>query len=71
MDRPIKVCFLSLAAYPLFDPSIKATIGGAEVQSYYLAKSLASDPNYEVHFMTGNYKQKEQSKLKTFSKYCP
>ncbi|MCL4475180.1 MAG: glycosyltransferase family 4 protein [Nitrospirae bacterium] len=55
--KPTKVCFVSLLAYPLFNPSITAEFGGAEVQLYYLATELAKDPRFDIAFLTGDFGQ--------------
>jgi glycosyltransferase involved in cell wall biosynthesis len=51
------VCFLGPFAYPLFDPSVRETFGGAEVHLYLLATRLARDPRFEVHFIVGDHGQ--------------
>lgn len=58
MTKKKKICFVSLGAYPLFNPEIRATFGGAEVQLYLLSKELAKDPDYEVNFVVGDFGQK-------------
>lgn len=55
----IRICFISPKAYPLFNPEIKATFGGAEVDLYYLGTQLARDPAYEITFVTADYGQRE------------
>jgi glycosyltransferase involved in cell wall biosynthesis len=57
--QPIRVCFVILGAYPLFNPEIKKNFGGAEVDSYYLGTELAKDKQFEVSFIVGNYGQPE------------
>jgi glycosyltransferase involved in cell wall biosynthesis len=56
-DKPIRVCFVILRAYPLFNPDIKTVFGGAEVDLYLLATELASDPRFNVQFVVGDYGQ--------------
>ena len=56
-----KVCIVSLSAYPLFDTSVKATFGGAEVQLYQIAKKLSTD--FRVSFIVGDYNQKKKQEL--------
>lgn len=56
-QKKIKICFVSPKAYPLFNPNIRATFGGAEVDLYYLGTELAKDPNYEVCFIVADYGQ--------------
>ena len=49
--KPVKICFVVLKAYPLFNPDVKSNFGGAEVDSYLLATELAKDKNFEVSFI--------------------
>ena len=56
-DKSIRICFVSLKAYPLFNPSVEAIFGGAEVDLYLLATELAKDKNFEVSFVVGDYGQ--------------
>ncbi len=55
--KPIRICFVILNAYPLFNPDVKGVIGGAEVDSYYIASELAKDPNYQVSCIVADYGQ--------------
>ncbi len=55
--EPIRICFVILNAYPLFNPEAKGVIGGAEVDSYYIATELAKDPNYRVSCIVADYGQ--------------
>ncbi|MDH4240387.1 MAG: glycosyltransferase family 4 protein [Phycisphaerae bacterium] len=55
--KPIRVCFVILRAYTLFNPEVKGVIGGAEVDFYYIAKELAKDPNYHVSCIVADYGQ--------------
>lgn len=55
--KPVKICFVSFLAYPLFNPAVSFEFGGAEVQLYYLATELAKDPRFEVVFLTGDFGQ--------------
>ena len=55
--KPIRVCFVILRAYTLFNPEVKGVIGGAEVDFYYIAKELAKDPNYRVSCIVADYGQ--------------
>lgn len=55
-----KICFLSLAAYPLFKvDSGLAFGGGSELQLYLLAKELANKKEYEVSFIVADYGQQD------------
>jgi glycosyltransferase involved in cell wall biosynthesis len=56
--RPLRVCFLSTYAYPLFRPRPGLPLaGGAEVQFHYLARELAKDPQFDVSVVTGDFGQ--------------
>ena len=55
--EPIRICFVILRAYPLFNPDAKGVIGGAEVDLYLLATELAKDKNFQVSFVVGDYGQ--------------
>ncbi|OGI62230.1 hypothetical protein A2645_01375 [Candidatus Nomurabacteria bacterium RIFCSPHIGHO2_01_FULL_39_9] len=57
MKKKIKICFVCLGAYPLFNQNIKATFGGAEVQLYLLGKALTKLPEFEVSFVVANFGQ--------------
>jgi len=57
VKKPIRVCFVVLKAYPLFNPKIEKIFGGAEVDAYFLATELAKDRNFEVSFVVGDYGQ--------------
>ena len=57
-SQPIRVCFIMLKAYPLFNQQIESLFGGAEVDFYNLATELANDTNYKVSFITADYGQK-------------
>ncbi len=55
IQSPIRVCFISPKAYPLFNPNVEAVFGGAEVDLYYLATELAKDDSFTVSFITADY----------------
>src|SRR4030042_180104 len=55
--EPIRICFVILRAYTLFNPEGKGVIGGAEVDFYYLATELAKDSNYRVSCIVADYGQ--------------
>ncbi len=56
-SKVIKVCFVVLKAYPLFNQEVEKVFGGAEVDAYYLATELAKDKNFQVSFVVGDYGQ--------------
>ena len=59
-QKPVKVCFVSPKAYPLFDPDCKGVFGGAEVDLYLLGTELAKDQNFHITFITADYGQPEE-----------
>lgn len=55
-----RVCFISLLAYPLFNPKAAGkVIGGAEINMALLAGRLSEDPRYEVSFLVDDYGQQQ------------
>jgi len=55
--NPVKVCFVMLKAYPVFNREVKEIFGGAEVDFYYLATELAKDKDYDVSCIVADYGQ--------------
>jgi len=47
----LHVCFVSLAAYPVFAPASPSLFGGAEVRAATFARGLAGCPGYRVSFL--------------------
>lgn len=60
----MKVCFISMYAYPLFNETNKSGFGGAEVQLYNLATLLAKNSRFEVSFVVRDLGQKQIEKWK-------
>ena len=54
--RP-RVCFVSLYAWPLFDPDCRGAFGGSEVRIAALARGLAQRGNVEVNFVVFDHGQ--------------
>ncbi len=65
----IKICFISLHAYPLFNPKCEATFGGAEVKLYQLSKEIAKDRRYETFFIVGNFGQNKKEVIDSVEIY--
>ena len=65
----MKICFVSIFAYPLFNPKCKETFGGSEVQLYQTAYKLSSLKNYFVDFLTGDFGQKKTEKYRKIKVY--
>jgi len=57
VNKPIRVCFVMLKAYPVFNREVKEIFGGAEVDFYYLATELAKDKDYDVSCIVADYGQ--------------
>ncbi len=62
--RKIKICFLILDAYPLFNTQTgtrdgRRFFGGAEIDLYLLAEKISNLNKYEVIFWVGDYGQKD------------
>jgi glycosyltransferase involved in cell wall biosynthesis len=55
--RKIKICLVCPKVYPLFNETIEATFGGAEVDLYYLGTELAKDANFDVSYIAADYGQ--------------
>lgn len=56
-ERPIRVALVCLGAYPLFHPELGAPHGGAEVDTYLLARELAAGGGFEPAVIVGDYGQ--------------
>lgn len=63
----MKICFVSLKNYPLFNPSVNCNFGGAETQLYNLSTKLAEDPQYDVSMIVNNFGQPEMDKINCVS----
>lgn len=63
----MRICFISPKAYPLFNPQVKKTFGGAEVQMYLLATALTKNKNLEIHFLVSNFGQPLKENIKKVS----
>src|SRR5262249_53406793 len=58
MPSKTHVCFVSLAAYPLFEPSVGSIFGGSEVRAWLLGTELAKWPGYRVSFVVFDHGQR-------------
>ena len=61
INKKITVCFFSPASHSFFSPNSNVAHGGAELQMYLWAKSLANYPEFEVLFLIENHNQKKIS----------
>ena len=57
--KTIKICFISPKAYQVFNPKIKTTFGGAEVQMSLLSKEFAKNKKIDVNFIVADYGQEK------------
>lgn len=48
MRKKVKVCFVGLYTYQLFNPDFKGIFGGSEVRASIIMKELAKDDDFEV-----------------------
>lgn len=53
----MKVCFVALGAYPLFDPTVRGPTGGMEFQSWTFARALAKRRTMGVLFLVRDHGQ--------------
>ncbi len=58
-----KICFFSPSSYTYFYPNSGITSGGAELQMMLWAKNIATNNDYEVSFLVGNYGQAKSDKI--------
>ncbi len=56
-EQPLKICFVSLDAYPLFNPSCGGSHGGSEIDAYMTGTELAKDSRFKVTFITADFGQ--------------
>ena len=57
--KKIKICFVQVHTYSMFNSLSEANIGGTELQLYLLSKELAKDRRFDVSFIVGDWGQKE------------
>lgn len=48
MQKKLKVCFVGLYTYQLFNPEFKGIFGGSEVRASIIMKELAKDDQFEI-----------------------
>jgi glycosyltransferase involved in cell wall biosynthesis len=48
MHKKVKVCFVGLYTYQLFNPDFKGIFGGSEVRASIIMKELAKDDQFEI-----------------------
>lgn len=53
----MKLCFVCLHAYPLFEPAVRSGFGGSEVRAVLLARELARIGSHDVSFVVLDHGQ--------------
>jgi len=53
----MKICFIALKAYPVFNPKVKSNFGGSEVQLGLFALELAKKQDNKVYFLVFDHGQ--------------
>ena len=56
---PVRICFVALEAYPLFNQKVKRIHGGSAVDILNIATELKKDKNFSISLVTGDYNQPE------------
>lgn len=51
----MKLCFVTLYSYSLFNKDTQYYFGGAEVRSSLIGKGLAHKPDHEVTFIVNDH----------------
>lgn len=57
-NGPVRVAFVSLYAYPLFDASHPGIFGGSEVRAWLFSRAIAERPSREVSVIAMNHGQR-------------
>lgn len=58
----MRVCFVSPYAYSLFNPNVRVTHGGAEMDLFYIGEALAKDVRFIVSFVVADFGQAKNEK---------
>jgi glycosyltransferase involved in cell wall biosynthesis len=69
MPSKKKVCFVSLYAYPLFNPDCQGQFGGSEVRTSIIIKGLARSAQYDLSLIVFDHGQPELEKIDGVSLY--
>jgi glycosyltransferase involved in cell wall biosynthesis len=65
--EPVRICFVSPKAYPLFDDEVEGVFGGAEVDLYMLGTEMAKDAGFAVSFVVADYGQADEQQIEGVS----
>lgn len=61
----MKIAFISMKSYPLFNPALKSTFGGSEVQLYLIGTEFTSYKKDEIFFVVADYGQMNVEEINT------
>jgi len=61
--KTIKICFVSLLAYSLFNKKSHSSFGGAEVQLFNIVNELSNRNNINIDFIVGHNSDKHATEL--------
>jgi len=54
---PVRICFVTLEAYPLFNQKVKRIHGGSAVDILNITTELKKDKYFQISLVTGDYNQ--------------
>lgn len=57
MNRPLRICFVALWTYPLFNPNATGNFGGSEVRAWKFGHNLAAYDDIRVSFSVADQGQ--------------
>jgi glycosyltransferase involved in cell wall biosynthesis len=60
--RPIKICFVSLYSYPLFNRKSNLIFGGSEVRAALFGKEIAKNPRFDVSFVVRDHDNRKKER---------
>ncbi len=66
----MKICFVALGAYPLFDPAVQGPTGGMEFQSWTFARALAKRGTMDVSFLVRDHGQPAVTRFNGIAVYA-
>lgn len=61
--RPLKVCFVALYAYPVFNPRSDLIFGGSELRTATFAKALACLPDADISCVVRNHDGRRMERI--------
>jgi hypothetical protein len=67
---PMRVCFVGLQAYSLFNPATHHIYGGAEVRSYLFSRELARNPEFQISYVVNDFGQARRETFQNVEVYA-